>query len=31
MKAYNRINVLEGHGILTIVTPKEVVAGAEDD
>ena len=31
MKAYNRINVLEGYGILTIVTPKEVVAGAEDD
>ena len=25
------INVLEGYGILTIVTPKEVIAGAEDD
>ena len=31
MNAYNRINVLEGYGILTIVSPKEVVAGAEDD
>ena len=25
MKAYNRVNLREGYGILTIITPKEVV------
>lgn len=26
MKAYNQVNLLEGYGILTIVTPKEVLS-----
>src|SRR5439155_25807566 len=26
MKAYNQVNLLQGYGILTIVTPKEVLS-----
>jgi predicted nucleic acid-binding protein len=29
MKAYNRVNLLHGYGILTIVTPTEVVSDEE--
>lgn len=30
MKAYNQVNLLQGYGILTIVSPKEVVRDDDD-
>ncbi len=30
MKAYNQINLLNGYGILTIVSPMEVAIDEED-
>jgi predicted nucleic acid-binding protein len=30
MKAYNQVNLLQGYGILTIVTPKEVLSNETD-
>jgi predicted nucleic acid-binding protein len=31
MKAYNQVNLLEGYGILTIVTPKEVLSNDKNE
>jgi len=31
MKAYNQINILNGYGILTILSPKEVILDDSDD
>jgi predicted nucleic acid-binding protein len=31
MKAYNQVNLLEGYGILTIVTPKEVLSDDKNE
>ena len=30
MKAYNQVNLLNGYGILTIISPKEAVTNGED-
>ena len=31
MKAYNQVNLLDGYGILTIVTPKEVLSDDKNE
>ena len=30
MKAYNRVNLLNGYGILTIISPKEAIINGND-
>ena len=31
MKAYNRVNILNGYGVLTVVTPREVQLDEADE